>query len=326
MKSLKSVKGRLAILPTLEERSVADTQSRSGGSASPPPLSSSSEEEEVGGAQDGNYPADLLGVSWGSYLNNSGRASGEFYHHHRHHNHGLLRRSEALQSLADDDDDEDEDGPTTPHASSCQPAAALPNVGSPALEGSESHPSESKKRKKDKKNKVPVQQGPEGASSSDQDEPHPLLQHLEGLMTELARSKQELSKCGLNTMPLTNLLSTTLSSHQDLKQIVKALAKVGASCNNAMITSDLVHNLVEYLREVLQGLVAQGKKLSVQVAFLQHTAKSLAGKQQEIAKEERRCREDMDGARAKLELERVSDGRGREARQKGRGGGFIYSI
>lgn len=135
-------------------------------------------------------------------------------------------------------------------------------------------------------------------------EPHPLLQHLEGLMTALTRSKQELANCGLDITPLTRLCHASLSSHDDLKQIVEALGRGGVGCNHEVITSDLVHNLVEFLREVLQGLVSQGKKLNVQAAFLQQVAKQVGNKQHECLEEERKSQERIDNQRITLNAER----------------------
>lgn len=142
----------------------------------------------------------------------------------------------------------------------------------------------------------------------DDNEPHPLLQHLEVLMVALTRSKQELLKCGLDTTPLTSLCGATLSSHSELKRIVKTLAKGGTNCNNIVITSDLMHNLVEYMREVLQGLISQGRKLNVQAAFLQQTAKQLSRQQQECLKEQTKNQEAIDHDRIIFNHEKVING------------------
>ena len=263
MKSYKSftgVKGGLSVLPTLEERSV-DSGTNGEDSDSSSSGSSLSLDE-----QHANYPSDLLGVSWGSYLN-SGPPTRSALH---------LKQSPRQSPLQEE----------TP-----QDLTAGGGSGSdlgPRVVG-ESRGCES-----------------EGLAAEDRaNEPHPLLQHLEGLMTALVRSKQELTKCGLDVTPLTTLCSATLSSHDDLKQIIRALAKGGVSCNDTVITSDLVHSLVEYLREVLQGLIAQGKKLNVQAAYLQQTARQFNKKHQEELREQRKRQEDIDNTRTRLNVERV---------------------
>jgi chromosome segregation ATPase len=155
-------------------------------------------------------------------------------------------------------------------------------------------------KREGKKKKAELQQ-----QQADINEPHPLLEHLQGLMTALTRSKQELRKCGLDVTPLTTLCNATLESHRDLRQIVESLAKGGTNCSDVIITSDLMHNLVEYIREVLQGLISQGRKLNVQAAFLQQTAKQLNRQQQECLKEQARCQEVIDNDRTRLNQEKV---------------------
>lgn len=245
MKSYKSVKGGLAVLPTLVESSV--DSSASGEGSSPEESSSPSLDQLDGhrGDATANYPADLLGMSWGSYLN-SGPPT---------RTGGQLRAGLQAMEAGGEQSIQSE-------ACACEALKAV-------------------------------------------NEPHPLLQHLEGLMVALTRSKQELTKCGLDATPLTNLSGATLSSHSDLKQIVRALAKGGTNCDNVVITSDLMHNLVEYMREVLQGLVSQGRKLNVQAAFLQQTAKQLSRQQQECLKEQAKCQEAIDKDRILLNREKV---------------------
>lgn len=243
MKSFKSftgARGGLTVLPTLEE-DVSDAGSCSSGSS----LSSLDSQHQDTAA---DYPSDLLGMSWGSYLN-SGPPT---------RTGGQLRT--ALEAA---------DGEEAPQDSS--PKAL--SVENPVMTAN--------------------------------DEPHPLLQHLEGLMTTLIRSKKELSQCGLDVSPLTPLCNATLSSHDDLKQLVKTLSMVGTSCNNTVVTSDLVHNLVEFLRGVLNGLTDQGKKLRVQAAFLQQTARQLSRSRLEWEREQSRCQEEINKARRQLDLDRV---------------------
>lgn len=248
MKSYKSftgVKGGLAVLPTLEERELS---SSSDGSS----VSLDYHQDQEGTAA--SYPVDLLGVSWGSYLNSQPPTRGG--------NH------EAGQ------------GGSTGDAALLQNSAVLEGVSKVAPELVRTSPT-----------------GREGAN-----EPHPLLQHLEGLMTALIRSRQELTKCGLDVTPLIPLCNASIASHKDLKMLVMALSK---DCKEVVLNSDLVHNLVEYLREVLQGLIGQGRKLNVQAAFLQQSARQLSRKQQESLKEQHEMREAINKSRSRLDVEKV---------------------
>ena len=291
MKSYRSItgaKGGLAVLPTLEERSV-DTEL----DYSAPHSRGSSCRESLSDAEGGQpgeegngsgYPADLLEMSWGSYLNTSApptRTEGQL---------GLSLKAARLQGMAAAEGRGEEGG-------SKGPTSVLHN---PTLLESEAEGKEEDGKAEKSEGLLQEPHPP--------NEPHPLLEHLEGLMTALSRSRQELKKCGLDATPLTTLCTSTLSSHSDLKQIVRTLAKGGTNCNDIVITSDLMHNLVEYLREVLQGLVAQGKKLNVQSAFLQQTAKQLNRQQQEWLKERASCQEAIDKDRTCLNQERVRAG------------------
>ena len=241
MKSFKSfngARGGLTVLPTLEE-DVSDAGSCSSDSS----MSSLSDQHHD---TTDNYPEDLLGMSWGSYLNS---------------------------------------GPPTRTGGQLRTALELG-----AADGGEEAPQDS---------------SPKAPSVEAPNEPHPLLQHLEGLMTTLIRSKKELVRFGIDVSPLTPLCNATLTSHNDLKQMVKSLSLGGTSCNNTVITSDLVHNLVEFLRGVLNGLTDQGKKLSVQTAFLQQTARQLSRSRLEWEREQSRCQEEINKARRQLDLDRV---------------------
>ena len=241
MKSYKSLTGQhggLAVLPTVEEQSETgherELESRSSNNSSVHSL------DEQQGAAAASYPADLLGVSWGSYLYSKPPSRGE----------------------------------------------------------AEGQPTEDK-------SPIPAPKTPPIVTSG-ANEPHPLLQHLEGLMTALKKSKGELLKCGLDVSPLGPLCNATTTSHEELKELMAALARAGSECNTAVITSDLVHNLVEYLRAVLQGLVGQGRKLNVQAAFLQQTARELSRAQRESLKEQREVQETIRASNSQLEAERVS--------------------
>jgi len=136
-------------------------------------------------------------------------------------------------------------------------------------------------------------------------EPHPLLQHLEGLMVALSRSKQELTQCGIDTTPLTPLCHASITSHKDLKELVKVLQNSSDNCKEALLSSDVLHNLLEFLREVLQGLVAQGRKLRVQTAHLQQMAKQLKRSRKESLKEQKETQEVINFTRTQLEAEKV---------------------
>lgn len=247
MKSYKSstgLHGGLAVLPTLEEHVDRELESRSSNSYSPL--------DQQGMAIASSYPADLLGVSWGSYLYSKPPSRGE----------------------AEGQIDEDVEPSSI---SQCDPHRG---------------------------NQLSEHEAAEDQNVAN--EPHPLLQHLEGLMAALRKSKGELLKCGLDVSPLIPLCNATTASHSELKQLMQALSRSGSECNTAVITSDLVHDLVEYLRAVLQGLVGQGRKLNVQAAFLQQMARQLSKTQRESLKEQREVQEAINASKSQLDLEMVS--------------------
>ncbi len=258
-KSFTGAEGGLAVLPTVQERDAdSDVCSSSGSSFS------SGSQRDTGGE---SYPADLLGMSWGSYLN-SGPPT-------RHGGGSPMRLS--MKKTAATQQNEPNEGVSSSTAVTGH------------LEGAKT-------------------EGESGESmpEASANEPHPLLQHLQGLVTVLIRSKRELSKCGLDVTSLSTLCSSTLASHSDLKQLVKTLSQEDVkNYNEIVISSDLVHNLVEYMREVLNGLISQGRKLNVQAAYLQQTARQLDKSQQEAVKEQKAALQDVENARAQLDLERV---------------------
>lgn len=264
MKSYKSftgAKGGLAVLPTVEEQDADSQLCSSSGSS----LSSHSHHGEDGGE---SYPADLLGMSWGSYLN-SGPPT--------RHGGGSPMRLSMRKNKANQPKDQ--------LWSSTAGHEDLPQTKSEAEMGKGSS-----KR-------------PEASAN----EPHPLLQHLQGLMTVLIRSKRELSKCGLDVTSLSTLCSSTLSSHNDLKELVKTLSQEDTNYNEILLSSDLVHNLIEYMRDILNGLISQGRKLNVQAAYLQQTARQLNRDQKDAIREQKAALEDIENAKAQLEMERVSN-------------------
>ena len=261
MKSFKSftgANGGLAVLPTVEERDVE----RDLASSSCSSLSSQRDQGEEEG-----YPVDLLGMSWGSYLN-SGPPT--------RHGGG---------------------SPTRKLVSAQQQGELKEEMASPTTAATEQVQTEEERA------------GGANKPEAGVNEPHPLLQQLQGLMTVLIRSKRELSKCGLDVTSLSTLYSSTLASHRDLKQLVKTLSQEDTNYNEVVISSDLVHSLVEYMREVLNGLVNQGRKLNVQAAYLQQTARHLSRNQGEAIKEQKVALQDIEHAKAQLEQERVSKDR-----------------
>ena len=104
---------------------------------------------------------------------------------------------------------------------------------------------------------------------------------------------------------LSTLCSSTLSSHSRLKELAKTLSQEETNYSSIVISSDLVHSLVEYMREVLNGLVSQGRKLNVQAAYLQQTARQLNRRQEDAIKDQKTAQQDVEYAKAQLELERV---------------------
>lgn len=278
MKSYKSLtgtaRGGLAVLPTLEERVDSDRESESSSN------SSLSLDDHLDSSNNYHYPTDPLGVSWGSYLfsvpptrDPSGGPSTPSAQAQERSLFGGNSAPEAKNSMT----------------------AGVPSSATPPRQLDKTLTLSNKAGEKESSR----------AADHKSNEPHPLLQHLEGLMIALVRSKQELTKCGLDVTPLTPLCDATLASHNDLKKLVKMLSMKNTG-SESVISSDLVHNLVEYFREVLHGLIEQGRKVNVQAAFLQHTAKQLNRDHQRCLKEQSNTRDAIDSTKSQMELEKVA--------------------
>ena len=266
--------GGLTVLPTLEE-SARSEYSEEESESSTNTSSSCSEDYPQGTAT--SYPTDLLGVSWGSYLYS-----------------GPPTRAGA------------HDEPSSParkiaNNSSNQVSTTLEHI-TPANTLQPNQETSQDVVESCRQNKISKPQGSKGT------EPHPLLQHLEGLVSALITSRKELTKYGMDVTHLTPLSDNTLASHYDLKKIMGALS-TQRNCNEVIISSDLLHNLVEYLREVINGLVKQGKKMDVQAGFLERMAKQLNRNQQKYFDEQREVQESIINNRAQLDIERVFIGK-----------------
>lgn len=286
MKSYKSftgARGGLAAattLPTLEE--CDDLHGRY------EELDYSSSEGSLEGQhqQQGHHPSELLGVSWGSYLYGSSspptRAGEEM---------------EASSRKIDFDQTQMEDIERTAESVANQLELTANQLES-ALETKDQE-------------LTGQRASPEGmVMVVKTNEPHPLLlQHLEGLMSALARGKDELNGMGMDVIPLTLLSNAT--SHADMKELIRTAAvELGraSSGDEVNLTADLLHSIIEYLREVLHGLVDQGKKLGLQAGFLQRTAKQLNRNQEKSLKQQRIVEENLEKIRTHVRLEKVRKG------------------
>lgn len=194
-----------------------------------------------------DYPADLLGVSWGSYL------------------------------------------------CSTPPTRQEEQRGSPQMTEKEGNLRDPRSSEREQ-------------NTAPELEPHPLLQQIDGLMAALVKSKEELIKFGMDSTALSSLSDATLSSHRNLKQLVSALSGEGENQILPVInTADLLQTLVEYLREVLTGLVSQGNKLNIQAGLLQRTAKQFSKHEQKSLKDQKDIQDAISNTAAQLDIERVRD-------------------
>lgn len=144
-------------------------------------------------------------------------------------------------------------------------------------------------------------------------EPHPLVQYLEELMSAVVRSKEELMKCGVDASSLAPLSDLSLDSHYNVLQMTMKSKKGQKELNQAVIDSGMFENITKYVKEVLSQVVEHGKRTSKQANFLQHTARKLNENHQQTLNEQKSIQESIRDSRAKLELERQGLERDKEA-------------
>lgn len=270
-----------------------DDEATSGcGSISGTDSSPEEREEDEDDDKSLNYPPDLLGMSWGSYLHSGPPTrSGNNplirgHHHHMHSTQGSVLKRVMVSNTTPK---QFENGDNSIPNSSDHHARPSPSVGSRSiLDG-----------------KVDEEPAPNVGLPTHVSQPRPLFSKLEILVRTLSSSKKELSKCGVETTPLIALSDAAHSSHYDLKQLVAELGDK-KQFGSEILSSGVLHSVIDYLSAVLESLVVQGKKLNEQAVFLQKTGKQLGRNQHNFLQEQKEIQQAIESAREQLLLEKVS--------------------
>ncbi|MCG8622505.1 MAG: hypothetical protein MJE68_10995, partial [Proteobacteria bacterium] len=119
---------------------------------------------------------------------------------------------------------------------------------------------------------------------------------LQALTKSLTDCKVELERCGLETMPLESPSSLLERDRRPR----------GDDDKEAELLSDkLIHDVIEYLREMAKGLAKQGRKLNEQALFLQRTGKQLGRNQQSFMEEQALLTQAAERAQEQLIIEKV---------------------
>lgn len=132
---------------------------------------------------------------------------------------------------------------------------------------------------------------------------HSLLKKVQNLMEMLATSKENITKCGINTDQLTTLRDRTLRSYTDLQQLVTstAISDDGAET----LSTGVLCEVTSYLTEVLNTLVKQSEKIRDEATFLEKTGKQLNRTQEHFFKEQSEIQRAVEEARTQLIIEKV---------------------
>ena len=130
-----------------------------------------------------------------------------------------------------------------------------------------------------------------------------LLKKVQSLTEMVATSKENIAKCGINTDQLTTLRDRTLGSYTDLHQLVtsRAITDDGAE----VLSSGVLCEVTNYLTEVLSTLVRQSKTIQEEATFLEKTGKQLNRTQERFFKEQSQLQQAVEEDRIQLMIEKV---------------------
>ena len=211
------------------------------------------------------YPPDLLGVSWGSYLQSdpptrAGRSPKKVV---------INTTQKPLQS--------------TPHLPPADQAPTRSILRTPVA-----------------KESTAVRKPPGELLS----EPHPLLHELHVLIDEITSSREEMGRRGIDTAPLSNFCDSLKTENFDLKQLADQLG-TKQDTGKEVLLGGVLKVIIRFLRAVLRSIVEEGKRLQEQATFLQRTGKQLSKLQQNFMKEQEEAQQAVENTKAHLALEKV---------------------
>jgi hypothetical protein len=122
---------------------------------------------------------------------------------------------------------------------------------------------------------------------------------LQALVKSLTDCNVELERYGLETMPLESPKSLLLKLERDRRP--------GGDNNKdaGSLRDKMIHDVVDYLGEMAKKLAKQGRKLNEQALFLQRTGKQLGRNQQSFMEEQALLTQAAERAQEQLMVEKV---------------------
>ena len=150
-----------------------------------------------------------------------------------------------------------------------------------------------------------------------------LYQKFQALIKSLIDCNAELERYGLETIPMespSSLLSR-LERARKPEELEDNKSSVIASFSDR-----LIHDIIEYLGEMAKRLAKQGRKLNEQALFLQRTGKQLGRNQQSFMEEQTLLAQAAETAQEQLLIEKVMLGNvARKAKFKSTSKQYFYS-
>ena len=126
-----------------------------------------------------------------------------------------------------------------------------------------------------------------------------LIQKLQALIKSLSDCNAELERHGLETLPLEPPSSLLSKLERDKRPEGDDNKDTGSLSNK------LIHDVIEYLGEMAKRLVKQGRKLNEQALFLQRTGRQLGRNQQSFMEEQVLLAQAAERAQEQLMIEKV---------------------
>ena len=254
--------------------------------------SSSLDEEERNSDNEGKfqYPQELLGMSWGSYLHSGPPTRVQ-----------TSTKAKGAAAVVVND-------PPTKYYDSTL-------TDSPAKTATNQSSTDTEVHSILRRLKVPVNDNDEEATKAVKQAQHPaktvklvcetdnsepqdsqLYRKLRALIKSLSDCNAELERYGLETIPFDSPCSLLSRLERD----------EGDSSKDAGSISDkLIHDVIEYLGEMAERLMKQGRKLNEQALFLQRTGKQLGKNQQSFMEEQALLAQAAEITQEQLMLEKV---------------------
>ena len=239
------------------------------------------------------YPQELLGMSWGSYLHSgpptrvqtSTKAKGAaMVVSHPPIKHNTVTDSQPTETAPNQSGTETE---TEVHG-------ILRTLQVPVNDSGE----ESTKVIKHPAKTVKLVCEVDKSELTSKDNNHLYLK-LQALTKSLTDCKVELERCGLEIMPLESPSSLLSRLERDRRPRGDDDKEAGS------LSDKLIHDVIEYLREMAKGLAKQGRKLNEQALFLQRTGKQLGRNQQSFMEEQALLTQAAERAQEQLIIEKV---------------------